>query len=63
MTSKRPDPLAQVLGYVAVALVVGWVGAKIFRSTGPGIAAGALGVVAHAMLDAPVSQAFSDLGF
>ena len=63
MAKKKPDKWALYLGHAVVGVVVTWAAGKVFKAAVRAeIVVGVVGVLAHAELDVPVSQAISDLG-
>lgn len=63
MAPKQPDTAAKVLGHVAVGLAVGYATHKISKGSWPAvIVLVVLALIVHAILDAPVAQALSNLG-
>jgi CBS-domain-containing membrane protein len=62
MVLRRPDALARWAGHALVGVAVTYVAGKAFKAAAPAIVLAVLAMAAHAKLDAPVSQALSDLG-
>lgn len=62
MAKKQPDDLAKFLGHAVVGLGAMWLAGKLTKAAVPAIVIGVVGIILHAELDAPVAQAFSELG-
>jgi hypothetical protein len=62
MPKKPPDDLAKWLGHAAVGGLAALATAKFAKAAAPAIVVAIVAILIHAELDAPVSQALSELG-
>jgi hypothetical protein len=62
MERKQPSRLATILGHVIVGVSTAWLVGRLTKSPSRRLVVGVSLAIAHVALDAPVSQALSDLG-